>query len=714
MVPARWNDTMTSVRPTRASTRRSPGREGFRPEIQGLRAVAVLLVVLYHAGVPALSGGFVGVDVFFVISGFLITGGLVKELRTRGSVSLSGFYSRRAARILPAATVAIAGVIVMTLVFLPMTRWAAVGRDALSSSLYFINWSLAGSSVDYLARDQAASPLQHFWSLAVEEQFYLIWPLLLIAVALVSRRWGRRGAALGVAFFLLSVPSLLWSVYMTSTDPGPAYFVTTTRIWELAVGAGLAMVTARELKVGESGRAIVGWLGLVAVVASAVLYDLSTPFPGYAALLPTLGTAAVIWAGASSSWGPGALLSQRPAVWVGTISYSLYLWHWPFLVVAEAMFGELTLAGGLVVVTASLIPAWLSYRFVETPVLRWSKGVRSKTRPLQLGVLTSLASVTAALLLLVAIPAAAPTSYLGLGPSVVNAAPDTEAPPRGAQLLFDNPRADLAVDTFKEIVPSPLEAVNDLPPGVCLQSFESPEARGCLATEGAEGGIRVALVGDSHAAMFAPGLAAAVAELGGSLVTYTKGACPLSATPVVLDGSEYVSCTEWVENVTAKLIETPPDVVYIGSAQYKTFQFRNGSFAENVSPVARGMAAAWSILVEAGIPVVSIRDAPAPGIDIPECVIQNTERLTRCSFPRAGALPAVTSEVLATEGLAGSRVLDLTDAICPTNTCPAVIDGILVYRDNNHLTATYSATLSRHFAASLSEVVEVQPEPASE
>jgi Predicted acyltransferases len=220
----------------------------LRPDIQGLRAVAVGLVVLYHAGLPWLPGGFVGVDVFFVISGFLITQGLVREQLRRGTISLAGFYARRARRILPAATFTLVGVVALALLLLPRTRLLQLGKDTVSSAAYVVNWDLAGRSIDYLARDQAASPLQHFWSLAVEEQFYLVWPLVLIAsgvaVAFVRHGRGRRAPGVGVqphlllALALVAVPSFAWSVHLTRASPGPAYFVTTTHMWELALGAG--------------------------------------------------------------------------------------------------------------------------------------------------------------------------------------------------------------------------------------------------------------------------------------------------------------------------------------------------------------------------------------------------------------------------------------------------------------------------------------------
>ena len=344
-----------------------PARTGkpskFRPDIQGIRTIAVLSVLLYHAGLPWLPGGFVGVDIFFVVSGFLITGGIVKELQEHGRFSLKDFYIRRMARILPAATVTLVATVAATWLLLPETRWGQIGREAFASGLYFVNWLFAESAVDYLAQDQAPSPLQHFWSLAVEEQFYIVWPLLLMLVAWLALR-SKVGLRKGLftALALIAVPSFAWSIYYTNANPGGAYFVTTTRMWELAVGAGLAILMSKSHAPSKLLASVVGWSGLAAVLAAAVIFTGALPFPSYTALLPVLGTAALIWGGQVADSGPARLLSLAPMVWVGGISYSLYLWHCPLLVITAALVGELSPAAGLLVVIAAMLPAWSSTR----------------------------------------------------------------------------------------------------------------------------------------------------------------------------------------------------------------------------------------------------------------------------------------------------------------------------------------------------------------
>jgi peptidoglycan/LPS O-acetylase OafA/YrhL len=295
----------------------TPRKSAFRPDVEGLRAVAVGVVLLYHAGVPFAPGGYVGVDVFFVISGFLITGLLVRELEKTGTVSIARFYSRRAKRLLPLTVVVLAFVVAVSWPLFDPVRMDEVSLGVIASGLYFMNWLLAFRATDYFAAGLEASPVQHFWTLAVEEQFYLVWPALLLAAAWWSRRagWSPR-SVLAVAFAAVAVVSLAYSIYSTGQQAGAAYFSTFTRGWELALGGMLALVPASHLE--RQSPWVVGvlaWAGLGAIAFSTFRFNDDTLFPGYAALLPTLGTAAIIAAGFATTSGTTAAVRRACSRW---------------------------------------------------------------------------------------------------------------------------------------------------------------------------------------------------------------------------------------------------------------------------------------------------------------------------------------------------------------------------------------------------------------
>ncbi|MFM9274428.1 acyltransferase family protein [Pseudarthrobacter sp. NKDBFgelt] len=703
-----WGKAVPGVTAQSKKADKKPqGPDHFRFDIQGLRAIAVGIVVLYHAGVPWLPGGFVGVDVFFVISGFLITSGLVRELRNKGRISLMDFYARRAARILPAATVAILGTLGLVFTLLPPTRWVQAGNDAAASALYYVNWLFANSAVDYLARDQAPSPFQHFWSLAVEEQFYIVWPLLLVLVGWLAYRYGKsRQKAVIIAFAVIALPSFVWSIYMTATNPGGAYFATTSRMWELAIGAGLAIGATTFASAPKAVAAVLGWAGLGAIAAAAITFNHTTPFPSYTALLPTLGAAAIIWAGQrGGSLGPAALLQVRPMVWVGELSYSLYLWHWPLLVIAAAVIGPLSLWGGLAVAALSLVPAWLSLRFIEKPVLVWVKDQHMEGAALKIGGLLSLSGVTAATLLIAIVPPTPPASSIQFVPKTIQSE-GAVAPPVGAEVLFRSPGTPTAVDSFASITPSALTASKDVAAANnsdCTQSELGVEALKC--SYGDFNSTKVlALVGDSHAAMLVPGLERVAKDNGWRIDAYTKGSCPFTKATVVLDGRPYSSCREWADNVTVALEQSPPQMIVSAMSRRYAVVDANGRMLgtdASVNPLAAGLSEAWQPLLDKGVTVVSIRDIPRPDVLVPDCVAQNERNLTKCSWKKSDILPEESAETVAVTNTGGAHLLDLTNAVCPEDVCPAVVGGVLIYRDGNHLTATYAETMHEHMAASL-------------
>jgi peptidoglycan/LPS O-acetylase OafA/YrhL len=351
--------------------------------VEGLRAVAVGLVVLYHAGLAQISGGYVGVDIFFVISGFVITTTLAKEIDRRGTISIAGFYARRATRLLPAATAVILVTLVASWLWLPPILLGDIADDALASTLYAINYRLAHVGVDYFATD-TPSPLQHFWSLAVEEQFYLVWPLLLIAVAALGRRLGRQprrtvgNAWTVLALVAIIVASFVACVAITRRSLPWAYFGAPTRAWELALGALVAVGAHRLTRVPAPVGAVATWAGMAAIAGSALWFDDATVFPGYAAALPVAGAAFVIAGGCTTPRGGAhVLLRTVPFRLIGKLSYSWYLWHWPVLIIAPSVLhAEPTVWQRLLLAAGSLGLAALCFTVLENPI-RTAKVLRA-------------------------------------------------------------------------------------------------------------------------------------------------------------------------------------------------------------------------------------------------------------------------------------------------------------------------------------------------
>ncbi|WP_324650871.1 acyltransferase family protein [Georgenia sp. H159] len=662
----------------------------FRGDIQGLRAVAVLLVLGYHAGVPLLSGGYVGVDVFFVISGFLITGLTVRELEQTGRLSLRGFYARRARRLLPATAVVFTAVTVLTLVALPVTRWREIAGDVAASAVYLVNWRLADRSIDYLASGSAASPLQHFWSLAIEEQFYIVWPVLIVAL---FWRW-RRGSMtrrLLVGLLAIALPSLVWSVHLTATNPGAAYFVTTTRLWEMAIGALLAVLAVHTERIRRAVRITLGWAGLVAIGYAAVSFDAGTAFPGAAALVPTLGAAAVLLAGTGDGRGELRALTAAPMQHVGALSYSLYLWHWPLLVAATAVWGEddgaLGLPTALAVVAASGVPAWLTYRLVERPFHR-SGRLRVPWR----------AAVLATACIGVGLAGAALLTHQADRRSTPAA---EEAP--GAAALGADPAEDAVepVEEVTELTPSLVDApedVADVYGDRCHQNQRRAEVASCVYGDASSATV-VALVGDSHAAHWQPALEVLAEANGWRLETYTKSGCLFGDTTVWNENSDepYASCTAWQATLLDQLTTQLPDAVVFSSGPYRVPADGAPLTPEESLPtVTEAVAANWRALEDAGVDVLTIADTPWWDEDVPECVAEHPDDLGECAVSRqdATARSGAAMQRAAAALVPEADLMDVTEFICPLEECVPVVGGVLTYSDSHHLTATYSRTLA--------------------
>ncbi|MFD5829237.1 acyltransferase family protein [Lentzea sp. NPDC060358] len=600
----------------------SPPRT-YRPELQGLRAVAACLVVVYHVWLGRVSGG---VDVFFLISGFLVTGQLVRAT-ARGRLDLRALWSRMARRLLPAAFVVLGATVVAGMLLLPPDRWSQTIREVTAAALFVENWQLAADATDYYAQNDQASVVQHFWSLSIQGQFYLLWPLLVGLVVLLRRSLPR-------VLLVVFASSFAFSVWLTAVDQPLAYFHTATRIWEFALG-GLLALTGFSLV--RPLRIVLGWAGLAGLLLCGLVLQVGAQFPGYLALWPTTCAAAVIVAGTTGSrFGADRWLAGERMRHLGDLSYALYLWHWPVLVLYLVVRGqsEAGLLGGVAVISVSLVLAALTHLLVEEPVRRSGLPTRKLT----------------ALLLVPLLAAVALWQHTG--------ARDVRA---------HVPATDFAALDGESCEKSP-------------QHRELTVCRGPVAGTPAK---RVVLVGDSHVQQYIAALTPIAQARDWQLIAMLKGGCPFSTRSEKFPGNQ--ECERFNEEAATEIIALRPDFVF-------TLATRNVQvgLTEETPP---GFVDRWRQLDAEGIPVVAVRDSPRYSFSVPECVRVHGVSAPRCGAPRADLLAPVPPYAgLDVPG--GVSFLDFSDQLCPDGYCPPVIGDLQVNFDDNHVSASLMRALS--------------------
>ena len=684
----------------------------YRGEIQALRTIAVLAVVVYHINPDWLPGGFIGVDVFFVISGYLITAGLLRRVAEHGRISAADFWANRARRILPAATLTIITVTIASLFILPRSQFATLSLQAVASGFYVQNYALAQQSVDYLAADSAPTPFQHFWSLSIEEQFYIFWPMLVVAAWHIAQRirWAsptddirhrRRVRVIAtVLFFAVVGGSFAYSVYITAHNPTNAYFYTLSRVWELGVGGLLAVYLGDPVRFPRT-RKWLALIGTLTIIACAFVYSGDIPFPGLTALVPVAATAAVITAGHTTGWGsPQRIFELWPVQRIGDWSYSMYLWHFPIIVFFETLAGrKATVLEAVIIVLASILIAGFSFYLFEKPILHSPTMRRSS--PLTLA--GALIAVTAAV-------------GIGTVPHALVKMDEAKVAAAEAQ-VFAPPELNTAGEfgpgfrSLRTTMYEPRYQNQPLKPGLGSIGENYPTFAGCgdvpaLGTSsdtrpcvtGDKNGTKTLVVaGDSHAVQWVPAFEEALSREGWKIVVIARENCPLNAELRTFEERRNgFVCSQAVPDMLGSIEQQEPDAVVITNRRYD-------DFAGGQSAAKRGYDAVFKRLTDEldSAKIIALGDSPeAPdGENMADCVAAAGDDTSTCDFPRPGPAEEKSNKPLrAAAEAAGDGVdyADTLDAFCTESTCPAVIGSRAVYRDSNHITVEYSKTLGTY------------------
>ncbi len=651
---------------------RTPARR-WRRDVQGLRAVAVLAVVLYHAKVPGITGGFVGVDVFFVISGFLITGILLGPVfagqpRGRGWWD---FVGSRVRRLVPASTVVLIVTAAATWVLaspLTVSSYLASIRDA---ALQIVNISFARDSADYLAGDVTDNPVMNFWTLSLEWQFYVVWALVMVAVVWSLRAANRHRVTAIVAVTVVAfVASLAYGVWATNVYPGDAFFLLPSRLWEFLAGA-LVFFASTRWAPSRGLSQVMAWAGLAMIVVAVVTFSETTAFPGYAALLPVVGTVLVIAAGSYRGDTPservlGNAVFQR----FGAVSYSWYLWHWPALVLVALWVDvpdRLWWPVGVLVVAASYLLAEATFWLVEEPFRRRFRALRQPG---------------------VAIGAAVAATAIVAG-SATAAAHATQVP----EVTADQLLSDIAAGTA-DPVEAALFAQSDRPSATsdgCQRSKASTKTDPCEYGD-LTSDRTIVLWGDSHAVQWLPAVDKLAQRDGLRVLLYAKGACQPFETPPPTFSPLDPSCYGW-QQATVRAIEAeqPEAVIVAGRWLNSRRDGRSGPIDPAADrATAEAIGSTVRTLTDSGAKVLVVVDSPQAPRDIPACV---TDRgFEDCSFPLEPAF-AGDLERSAIAGNPNAAVVDFIGDICPDGVCRAESGGFVTYVDDNHVTATFVSSL---------------------
>ena len=646
---------------------RPPARTTFNPELQGLRAIAILLVVAYHAQHRLVPGGYIGVDVFFVISGFLITRLLAREAEATHTIQLTRFYARRARRLLPAAMLVLIATVVVVGRTLPPFELKSFSSVAISTALYVGNFWFAHIATDYLrAGEVGISPLLHYWSLCVEEQFYLVWPALILLAVWACRKSRRVDSVLTATLLAIGIVSLLTSILMTKISHPWGFFATPARAWEFAFGGVTGLIVHSRGSGSATLANTAAAIGIACVVGAAFWFDERTSFPGFAALLPVLGTCLVL---AVTTREPGtavtSVLRVRPLQILGDLSYSWYLWHWPVMLLLRDRGSEASPTAGATGALISLGLAWVTFNAIEKPI--------RQNRPL---IARSRLSITGGLAL----------AALGASAGLVIRHAATAALELPGQRPYQ-----AAVDDLARVKADG-----------CHLNFFAVIVRDCVYGR-VSADSTMMLIGDSHAEQWFPAAEAVALRRGWRLISLTKAACPpfpYQPFDTTL-GRPYVECTAWQAQVFRRVASVRPALLIL--ALSSSYDLHEGGNEKAPLEIARWRSAVRETLRRLR-PVVGnvvlLRDTPVLAESAPACLSRaewlGQAKETACRFAPVRAPSQIAEQIAVGEfersGIA--QVVDMGPAICPHDWCGYERGGLVLFHDNNHLTATFSRTLA--------------------
>lgn len=692
---------------------RKPKPTVFRGDIQGLRAIAVGVVVIYHFWPKALPGGFIGVDVFFVISGFLITSHLLNR-PPHNLREVAAFWMHRVKRLLPASFLVILAGLIGVWLLAPITLWQDWGFQAIAATFYFQNWYLSTSKVDYLAEADAPSPFQHFWSLSVEEQFYLIWPILIGALVFAAIRfgWKRANAAL-VGMGSVFILSLGFSIYATATDAGAAYFSTFTRAWEFAAGALVAALGQRAYAAKNDATSLIGaWFGLGAILFSALVFEGEMPFPGYIALLPVLGTALILLTHSTHKYSPGFLLENRVMRFLGDNSYAIYLWHWPILILAPYTVAEFGVTAQIGALALTVLLSVITQKLVEVRFRKFIEVSRILTAPRFLLAGSATLALTAG-------------AFYTLSGNIMEESKDITAAVKrvnaqvGTDCFGSNGLSDQCVEksgipeSYKQLAPAPVVAKEDKPVVYADDCFaaqrDNYDRRPVCSYGNDKGKIKVALVGNSHAGQWVPAVKAIAEKRGWKLDTYLISRCAVMGERQAFDEKASVdACAEYSNWTTDQIDKKDYDLVISSSRQSLAIEGKD--FAGSELPAKQAFENTLTDWKDAGAQVVVIKDTPFPGNavgNLPDCVAEHEQDLSKCSGPANEWIP-MDPQFDAVNDLGDPKIVavSMNDKFCREETCYGVIGGVVAYWDHSHISNTMAKDLAKPLDSRLKAVLD--------